>query len=295
MADEAVVYTKLGEREPDFRGKVRDVYDLDDYLLIVATDRLSAFDHILPNPIPGRGKVLTRVATFWFKVTEKIVKNHLVFSNVDDYPSWLWKYRSQLEDRSMLVRKCERIDAECVIRGYLAGSGWKEYLQTGVICGIKLPPGLTESQKIPEPIFTPATKAPEGSHDENISFEKLSEIIGEDTAEILREKSLKLYEFAHEFAHERGIIIADTKFEFGVFNDDLILIDEILTPDSSRFWEISAYEPGRGQQSFDKQFVRNWLLSVGWHGEGDPPEIPKDIVEQTIARYQSVAEMLMRG
>jgi len=295
MLNNSITKTKLGDREPDFRGKVRDIYDLDDYLLIVATDRVSAFDHILPTPIPGRGKILTELSIFWFRLTEKIIRNHLVFHEVDDYPDWLHEYRDQLEERSMLVRKAERIDAECVIRGYLAGSGWKEYKLKGDICEIELPSGLVESQELKEPIFTPATKAEEGSHDENISFERLGEIIGEKTAKILRDSSLEIYKFAHEYALERGIIIADTKLEFGKFAGDIILIDEILTPDSSRFWDVGCYEPGEHQEAFDKQFVRDWLLSVGWSGEGNPPEIPEDIVEQTNARYQAVADMMMRG
>jgi len=293
--EKAVVYTKLGDREPDFRGKVRDIYDLGDYYLIVATDRVSAFDHILPTPIPGRGKVLTKLSVFWFQVTERIVKNHLVFYKIEDYPEYLQEYREQLEGRSMLVRKAERIDIECVVRGYLAGSGWKEYQKTGKICGIELPPGLHESDRLPEPIFTPATKAPEGEHDINITFEQMAELVGEETANFLRETSLEIYKFAHQYALERGIIIADTKFEFGRFGDDIILIDELLTPDSSRFWDASAYKPGKHQESFDKQFIRDYLLSVGWRGEGDPPELPPEVVEQTIARYEMVAEMLMRG
>ncbi|MCD6594300.1 phosphoribosylaminoimidazolesuccinocarboxamide synthase [bacterium] len=293
--DNAITYTKLGEREPDFRGKVRDIYDLDDYLLIVATDRLSAFDHILQTPIPERGKILTKLSVFWFNITEGIVKNHLVFSNFDDYPDWLKEYRKQLDERSMLVRKAQRIDIECVVRGYLAGSGWKEYQKNGAICGIELPKGLSESQKLPEPIFTPATKAPEGEHDINISFDELVDLIGENTAEILKKISLKIYDFAYRYALERGIIISDTKFEFGKFADDIILIDEILTPDSSRFWDVSTYKVGTHQEAFDKQFIRDWLLSVGWSGDGEPPEIPKEIVEQTINRYQTVENIIIRS
>ena len=293
--ENAIIRTKLGSREPDFRGKVRDIYDLEDYLLIIATDRVSAFDHILPTPIPGRGKILTRLSVFWFNITERIVENHLVFSEIEDYPDWLQEYRRQLEGRSMLVRKAERIDVECVVRGYLAGSGWKEYQKNGSICGIELPSGLVESQKLPEPIFTPATKAPEGEHDMNISFDELVELVGERTANFLRETSLKIYDFAHRYALERGIIISDTKFEFGKFAEDIILIDELLTPDSSRFWDASIYKAGVHQEAFDKQFIRDWLLSVGWSGDGVPPEIPQEIVEQTIARYQTVADMLIRS
>ncbi len=294
-ATAAITYTKLGEREPDYRGKVRDVYDFGDKLLIVATDRLSAFDVILPTPIPGRGKILTSLSIFWFRLTERIIKNHLVCYDFKDFPTELLKYRNQLEWRSMLVHKTARADAECVVRGYITGSGLKEYARTGQVCGIELPKGLVESQQLEKPIFTPATKAPDGEHDENISFTQLETIVGIKTAEKLRDVSLKIYSFAHEHAFERGIIIADTKFEFGYLNDELILIDEILTPDSSRFWDRATYAPGKMQESFDKQFIRNWLASTGFAGDGTPPEIPQHIVEQTINRYETAAHMLMRA
>ncbi|MCD6417769.1 phosphoribosylaminoimidazolesuccinocarboxamide synthase [bacterium] len=295
MGSNAVIRTKLGDREPDFSGKVRDIYDLGETLLIVATDRLSAFDHILPNPIPGRGKVLTQLSVFWFEKTKHIVDNHLITADVSEYPDWLSEYREQLEGRSMLVDKAQRIDVECVVRGYLAGSGWKDYKNTGKICGIQLPAGLVESQKLPEPIFTPATKAQLGEHDENISFEKLADSIGYDIAEKLRRMSIKLYEFAHNYAYSRGIIIADTKFEFGVLGDQIILIDEIFTPDSSRFWDKNLYRSGEHQEAFDKQFIRDYLLSVGWSGDGEPPQIPDDIIQKTIERYRQVAERIIGG
>ena len=292
--NKAIVNTQLGELKPDFVGKVRDVYDFEEKLLIISTDRLSAFDHILPNPIPERGKILTQLSVFWFERTKELVKNHLIAYKVDDYPDWLHQYSSQLEARSMLVKKAKRIDVECVVRGYLAGSGWKEYSQSGKICGIELPPGLVESQRLPEPIFTPATKAAEGEHDMNISFEQLADIIGGDIAEKLRDISLKIYDFANDYALQRGIIISDTKFEFGkVEDEEIILIDEILTPDSSRFWDAASYRAGEHQEAFDKQFVRDHLISVGWHGDGEPPELPDGIIQQTIQRYNSVAKRLM--
>ncbi len=284
--------TYLG-REPDFRGKVRDIYDLGERLLIVATDRISAFDHVLPSPIPGRGKVLTRLSVFWFNATKDIVPNHLLAWRVEDYPDWLSRYFSQLDGRSMLVSKARRIDVECVVRGYLAGSGWREYKSTGRVCGIELPPGLGESERLPEPIFTPATKAPQGQHDVNITFDQLVELVGGEVAEALREKSLKLYRFAHDYALRRGIIIADTKFEFGFVDGKLVLIDELLTPDSSRFWDASSYRPGEHQEALDKQFVRDYLLSVGWSGEGDPPKLPPQVVQQTVERYELVARRLL--
>jgi len=290
----AVIKTQLGDRKPDYSGKVRDIYDLEKELLIVATDRISAFDHILPNPIPGRGKILTSLSIFWFQKTGHIVPNHIVAHKVSDFPQWLHQFKDQLEGRTMLVKKVKRLDAECVVRGYLAGSGWKEYKQSGKICGISLPTGLAESQKLPGPIFTPATKAPDGEHDLNISFEQLIDIVGPVTSLKLREISLKLYNFAHDYAIKRGIIIADTKFEFGRQDDgQIILIDEALTPDSSRFWDKSTYTIGKGQDSLDKQFIRDYLLSVGWHGEGAPPALPENIIQQTIERYQMAARGLI--
>ncbi|RKZ32799.1 phosphoribosylaminoimidazolesuccinocarboxamide synthase [bacterium] len=289
----AVVYTKIDGREPDFRGKVRDIYDLGDKLLIVATDRVSAFDHILKTPIPERGKILTRISVFWFGKTQHIINNHLITANIREFPKPFNQYPEILEDRSMLVRKAKRVDVECVVRGYLAGSAWKEYSEKGEICGIKLPEGLSESDKLPEPIFTPATKAPEGTHDINISYEELVNLVGKDLADQLRNISIKLYNFAHDFLLKRGVIIADTKFEFGILDGELILIDEIFTPDSSRFWDLNSYKPGIHQEPMDKQLIRDYLLSIGWHGEGEPPYLPEDIVQKTIQKYKTIEKLVL--
>ena len=289
----AVVYTKVDGREPDFRGKVRDIYDLGDKLLIVATDRVSAFDHILKTPIPERGKILTRISVFWFGKTQHIINNHLITANIKEFPNPFNQYPEILENRSMLVRKAKRVDVECVVRGYLAGSAWKEYKEKGEICGIKLPEGLSESDKLPEPIFTPATKAPKGTHDINISYEELISLVGKDFAEQLRNISIKLYNFAHEFLIKRGVIIADTKFEFGILDGELILIDEIFTPDSSRFWDLNSYKPGIHQEPMDKQLIRDYLLSIGWHGEGEPPYLPEDIVQKTIQKYKTIEKLVL--
>ena len=287
-----VLYTDLG-RKPDHRGKVRDIYDLGGELLIVSTDRISAYDRILPNGIPGRGKILTKMSVFWFDMMKKLIPNHLISSDVNEYPEELQKYSSQLEDRSMLCHKADRVDVECVARGYLAGSGWREYRESGTICGIELPESMVESEKLPEPIFTPATKAPEGEHDENISFENLVDMVGNNLANKLHEVTLLIYSTARDYAIKKGIIIADTKFEFGFINDELSLIDEILSPDSSRFWDLDLYEPGKSQDSFDKQFVRDWLSNSGFHGEGKPPVLPQRIIDGTIERYIEVCDRLL--
>jgi len=287
-----VLYTDLG-RKPDHRGKVRDIYDLGGELLIVSTDRISAYDRILPNGIPGRGKILTKMSVFWFDMMKKLIPNHLISSDVNEYPEELQKYSSQLEDRSMLCHKADRVDVECVARGYLAGSGWREYKESGNICGIELPESMVESEKLPEPIFTPATKAPEGEHDENISFENLVDMVGNNLANKLHEVTLLIYSTARDYAIKKGIIIADTKFEFGFINDELSLIDEILSPDSSRFWDLDLYEPGKSQDSFDKQFVRDWLSNSGFHGEGKPPVLPQRIIDGTIERYIEVCDRLL--
>jgi len=266
------------------RGKVRDIYDLGDYLLIVSTDRISAFDVVMDDPIPGKGKILNQMSVFWFEMLSDLVKNHLVSSDPKEYPKQCSPYRDELEGRSMLVKKAEPLKVECIVRGYLAGSGWKEYKKTGRICGISLPKGLREADRLSEPIFTPSTKAEEG-HDENISFEEAKRILGDEIAEKVREISIKIYEFGRRFAEERGIIIADTKFEFGLIDGELILIDEVLTPDSSRFWPLEDYEPGRPQKSFDKQFLRDYLESIGWSKKPPPPKLPKEIIEKTRERY----------
>lgn len=266
-------------------GKVRDVYAIDEMLLIVASDRISAFDVIMDDAIPDKGKILTRISLFWFSRLAPIVENHLISADPAEYPGRIRKYADHLDGRSMLVRRADPLPVECIVRGYLSGSGWKEYLETGMVCGIPLPAGLTESEKLPEPIFTPSTKAENGMHDENISFEKTAEIIGDKTAEKVRTLSLQIYEFGSRLAAEKGIIVADTKFEFGIWNNRLILIDEVLTPDSSRFWPMDQYQPGGPQKSFDKQFLRDYLLKINWNKQPPPPRLPVEIVDKTRARY----------
>ena len=265
------------------RGKVRDIYDLGDRLLIVATDRISAFDVVLPTPIPDKGKILTLMTLFWLDFLKDIVENHLITAYIEEYPEVLKPYKEILYQRSMIVKKAKIIPVECIVRGYITGSAMKEYQKTGKVCGIKLPEGLKEADKLPEPIFTPSTKAEEG-HDINITFDELIDIVGKEVAETLRELSLKLYIKASNYAESKGIIIADTKFEFGFYEGKIILIDEVLTPDSSRFWPKDEYEPGKPQKSFDKQFIRDWLSSLSWE-ENAPPTIPPDIVEKTRAKY----------
>jgi phosphoribosylaminoimidazole-succinocarboxamide synthase len=276
---------------PMRRGKVRDIYDLGDHLLLVSTDRLSAFDWVLPTGIPDKGRVLTQIAAYWFATLD--VPNHLVSIDIDRIGPYLPKDtdRSVLAGRSSLVRKADVVPIECVVRGYLAGSGWKEYQQSGAVCGISLPAGLTESAQLPEPIFTPATKAASG-HDENISFERTAELVGAEVAGQLRARSLEVFNRGARHAEKRGIIIADTKFEWGRVGDELILIDEVLTPDSSRFWPADQYEPGRSQPSFDKQFVRDWLSGTDWDKNSPPPALPDDIVARTRQKYVEAFERL---
>ena len=274
------------------RGKVRDLYDLGDSLLMVASDRISAFDVVLPNGIPGKGKLLTQISIYWFRQMEDIIKNHLIATNVDDYPSQCHKYRDQLEGRSMLVKKAEQLPVECIVRGYLSGSGWKDYKKTGSVCGIKLMDGLKESSRLESPIFTPSTKAEEG-HDINISFKETENIVGNEMAARLRDVSLRIYSKARELAEKKGIIIADTKFEFGIYNKELILIDEILTPDSSRFWSMQTYEPGKGQDSYDKQIIRDYLLTLDWDQTYPGPVLPEHIVEKTIERYREICNIIV--
>ena len=270
---------------PIKKGKVRDLYDLGDSLLMVATDRLSAFDVILPDPIPDKGKVLTQISLFWFKIMQPLVPNHLISGNIEEYPASCKPYAEILRERSMLVKKAEPLPIECVVRGYLAGSGWKEYLESKSICGIELPEGLRESDRLPEPIFTPATKAESGEHDINIDFEETVKIIGKPLAEKVKGLSLEIYRKGAQIADRQGIIIADTKFEFGLFGNDIILIDEVLTPDSSRFWPKNTYNPGGPQKSFDKQYVRDYLLSLDWDKKAPGPSLPKDVVKHTRAKY----------
>ncbi|MFZ8832447.1 MAG: phosphoribosylaminoimidazolesuccinocarboxamide synthase [Thermodesulfobacteriaceae bacterium] len=287
-----VVYTNIPDVPLLHRGKVRDIYDLGDSLLIVATDRISAFDVVLPTPIPDKGKILTKLTLFWLNFLKDIVENHLITANIDEYPEVLRKHRDVLEGRSMIVKKAKVFPVECIVRGYITGSAMKEYLKTGMVCGIPLPPGLKEADKLPEPIFTPSTKAELGSHDVNITFEEMIKIVGEETAEVLKELSLKLYRKASSYAEERGIIIADTKFEFGLHEGKIILVDEVLTPDSSRFWPKESYEPGKPQISFDKQYIRDWLKNTGWKEGTPPPEIPTEVVEKTREKYLLALKVL---
>jgi phosphoribosylaminoimidazole-succinocarboxamide synthase len=266
------------------RGKVRDIYDLGEHFLIVATDRLSAFDVVLPTPIPNKGKVLTQMSAFWFDRFKDFVPNHVVSTRVDDYPDTLHPFRDQLEGRSMLVKKARVFPVECVARGFLTGSGLKDYNKTGAVCGIRLPAGLRDSDRLPEPIFTPSTKAETG-HDENISEEQAGKIIGEDNIRRLKELTLSLYSRGVEYASTRGIIICDTKFEFGLIEGKITIVDEMLTPDSSRFWPADQYSPGKPQPSFDKQFVRDYLEKVGWNKQPPAPELPSDIVNATSDKY----------
>jgi phosphoribosylaminoimidazole-succinocarboxamide synthase len=265
-------------------GKVREIFDLGEHLLIVASDRISAFDCIMPNGIPQKGEILTQISHFWFDQMEEVVPNHRILKSRDPLPKELQPFASILERRSMVVKKAAPLAIECVVRGYLAGSGWKEYKAQQTVCGIKLPAGLIESSELPEPIFTPATKAETG-HDENISFERASEIVGADIATQARAYSLKIYQTARDYARKRGIIIADTKFEFGLYQGKLILIDEVLTPDSSRFWPADQYQPGKGQPSFDKQFLRDYLESLTWDKTPPAPELPEFVIAKTQAKY----------
>lgn len=274
------------------RGKVRDLYDLGDKILMVTTDRMSAFDVILPNAITDKGKVLNQISLFWFDYLKDVVPNHLITANVDEYPEECQEYREFLEGRSMLVKKVQPFPVECVVRGYISGSGWKSYKKTQEVCGIKLEENLVESQKLPEAIYTPSTKEEVGEHDINISFEESADIIGQEHAEKLKELSLEIYKKASEFAKTKGIIIADTKFEFGIYNDEIILIDEVLTPDSSRFWPEDLYAPGGSQPSFDKQFVRDYLEKIEWDKTPPAPVLPEEIIENTSKKYKEALEKL---
>ena len=276
---------------PDAQGKVRDLYDLGDRLLLVATDLISAFDYILEDEIPHKGAVLTQISLFWLEQLKDVIGNHLISADVADLPEQFKPYADYLRGRFMLVKKAEMFPVECIVRGYLAGSGLKEYQKQGTVCGIQLPEGLVNSSKLPEPIFTPSTKAEIGDHDENISFERCAEILGEDAATQLRDLAIKVYSVARDHAAENGIIIADTKFEFGVIDGQIILADEVLTPDSSRFWPGDAYEPGRDQASFDKQYVRDWL-NANWDRQGNPPHLPQEVIERTSQKYIAAYEKI---
>lgn len=279
--------------KPDAQGKVRDIYDLGDTLLFVATDRISAFDYILEDEIPHKGQVLTQISCFWFELLEGVVENHLVSSDVNDLPEQFKEWSDYLNGRFMIVKKAQMIPIECIVRGYLTGSGFKDYQKTGSVCGIELPSGLQNSAKLPQTLFTPSTKAEIGDHDENISFERCCEIVGEDIATQIRDLSLKIYKAAAEYAATRGIIIADTKFEFGRVDGRLILADEVLTPDSSRFWPGDEYEPGKSQSSFDKQYVRDWL-TAHWDKESGtkPPRLPEDVIKRTSEKYIEAYEKI---
>ncbi len=281
----------LGDLRPTFRGKVRELFDLGESMVIVASDRISAYDHILPTGIPGKGAILTAMSAFWFDRLRGVVDNHMISCKMEDMPKAFRLRSDVLEGRTMLVKKARRFDAECVVRGYLAGSGWKEYEETGKVCGIRLPQGLSRSDKLPDPIFTPATKATEG-HDENVGFEIFAGIVGTDHAETLRDKSIELYKAGEAYARAGGLILADTKFEFGTLDGEIILIDEALTPDSSRFWDVDDYRPGHEQASFDKQFVRNYLDEIGWDRTAPAPSLPEDIVNKTRDRYLEAVKRL---
>jgi len=296
MTAAALIQTDLPELNLLHRGKVRDMYAIPghaDKLLLIATDRISAYDVVMNEPVPGKGRVLTQISLFWFKLLADIVPNHLLTADVNQYPAVCQQYRDQLEGRSMLVRRTKVMPIECIVRGYLSGSFWSAYKKNTTVCGFALPAGLRESDKFPQPLFTPSTKAEQGLHDENISVAKMEEIVGKETAAKMAEISLRLYSTAAEYALRKGIIIADTKFELGMTPDgELILIDEALTPDSSRFWPVDQYAPGKGQPSFDKQFLRDYLSSLDWGKQPPPPPLPAEIVEKTAARYEEAAQRL---
>lgn len=288
----ALLQTDIPELKLLSRGKVRDIYELDDDLLMIASDRISAFDHILATGIPGKGKVLTQISKFWFDKFADVVPNHLITADVKDLPANLERHKSMLEGRFMRVKRARMFPVECVVRGYISGSGWKDYLRTGEIGGIHLAAGLRESDRLPEPIFTPATKAESGEHDENISFERMANIIGQEDASKLRDLSIELYERAARHAETCGILIADTKFEFGMTDDGILLGDEALTPDSSRFWPKDQYQPGRQQPSFDKQYVRNYLEDIHWNKQAPAPALPPEVVKGTQDRYLEAYHLL---
>ena len=293
MAQNVITSTKLTNLTPAHSGKVRDLYDLGDEFLIISTDRLSAFDIVLPNGIPDKGKVLTGLSKFWFNYTKSVVDNHVISTEVKDYPEALQADAELLRGRSMLVLKAERVDVECVVRGYLAGSGWSSYQKTGEICGQKLPAGLRESDKLPELLFTPTTKAEQGEHDEPISIDEMRSQIGADLTDQLIDISFALFNSASQHAENSGIILCDTKFEFGLRDGKIILIDEVFTPDSSRFWPADLYEPGKPQQSFDKQFVRDYLTEIGWNKQPPAPELPDSVITKTSEKYREAYRLIV--
>ena len=293
MSKSTVAETHLADLKLLHRGKVRDLYDLEEQLLIVSTDRISAFDYVLPNGIPYKGHVLTALSEFWFDYTSSIVDNHMITTDVAQYPDNVRTHADSIMGRSMLVHKANRIDVECVVRGYIAGSAWSEYKKDGTVCGARLPEGLTESDRLPELIFTPATKAEYGEHDENISIAEMERIIGRDLTARVIQTSVALFKAASERAEEVGLILCDTKFEFGLLGEKLILIDEVFTPDSSRFWPKDEYEPGRSQRSFDKQFVRDYLNEIGWNKQPPVPELPEAVIQKTSEKYLDVYRMIV--
>ena len=294
---EAVIATECPDLHLLHRGKVRDMYDIPghaDKLLMVATDRISAYDVIMDEPIAGKGKMLTEISLFWFKLLGDIVPNHLISADIDQFPAVCHQYRDQLEGRSMLVKRTKVVPIECIVRGYLSGSFWTAYTKNTTVCGFKLPEGMRESDKFPEPLFTPSTKAEQGLHDENISLEQMRQLVGDALTDKMAAISIKLYQRAADYARGKGIIIADTKFEMGLDGETLTLVDEVLTPDSSRFWPLDQYTPGKGQPSFDKQFLRDYLSSLDWNKQPPPPPVPVDILEKTRSRYQEAQERLTR-
>jgi phosphoribosylaminoimidazole-succinocarboxamide synthase len=288
----AVTQTHFPDLKLKMRGKVRDVYEVDNYILMVATDRISAFDVILPNPVPGKGIILNQISLFWFEQMASILPHHLVTANVEEFPKACRPYKDILKGRSMLVEKTEPLPVECVVRGYLSGSGWTSYQETGTICGISLPKGLVESDRLPAPIFTPSTKADQGAHDINIDFETTVKIVGKEVAEKIKDYSLAIYNKGTRIAEKKDIIIADTKFEFGRLGNDIVLIDEVLTPDSSRFWPKASYIPGKAQKSYDKQYVRDYLLSISWDKTPPGPVLPDDVIQHTLQKYLEALRQL---
>lgn len=293
MSKTHVIETDIKELKLLSRGKVRDIYEVeDDKLLLVTTDRISAYDVIMPTPIDDKGKILNQITLFWMDMFKDIVPNHLIASKVDDYPEVLHKYRDQLEGRSVLVKKANPLPIECIVRGYITGSGWKDYLATGEVCGHKLPEGLQESEMLEQPLFTPSTKAELGEHDENISVDKAVEMLGPDLLKKVQDVTLSIYKRGRDYAREKGILIADTKFEFGLIDGELILIDEVLTPDSSRFWPVEGYEAGKSQPSFDKQFLRDWLTEIEFNKQPPAPVVPEDIATKTRDKYMEAYKLL---
>ncbi|HEX3072301.1 MAG TPA: phosphoribosylaminoimidazolesuccinocarboxamide synthase [Ignavibacteriales bacterium] len=292
MNPKIILKTEFPALKLHAKGKVRDIYDLGDYFLIVSTDRLSAFDVIMNQGIPYKGMVLSKISEFWFKFSSDIIENHIVSTNVNEYPKECLPYKADLEGRSMLVKKAKVFPVECIVRGYISGSGWNEYKSKGEICGIKLPKGLSESEKLPEPIFTPSTKAELGQHDENVSDEQAEKIIGKEHYKTIKNAALTIYKKASEYALTKGVIIADTKMEFGLYNGKVILVDEVLTPDSSRFWPKDKYEKGRAQDSYDKQYVRDYLLSINFNKQPPPPNLPEDVIQNTAAKYKEALYIL---